>query len=149
MKKIAIASMLALAATAASALEFGVTAARDYAGVNDTGYGITIGDRAGKGSIALGLQRFERTTNNQDVVSLVGGYDVAKVGPTTLAVKGGVAHLDNSSSTDGFAVLVGAGASLPINKTMSLTLDVMRQQGQDRVKQHDGTRVTAGIKVSF
>jgi hypothetical protein len=149
MKKIAIASMLALAATAASALEFGVTAARDYAGVNDTGYGITIGDRAGKGSIALGLQRFERTTNNQDVVSLVGGYDVATVGPVTLAVKGGFAHLENSASADGFAMLVGAGASLPINKTMSLTLDVMRQQGQDRVKQHDGNRVTAGLKVSF
>lgn len=141
--------MLVLAAGAASALEFGVTASRDYAGVNDTGYGISIGDRAGKGSIAVGLQRFERSTNNQDVFSLVGGYDVAKIGPATLAVKGGVAYLDNSNSKDGYAVLVGAGASVPLTKSMALTVDVMRQQGQDRVQQHDGNRVTAGLRVSF
>lgn len=149
MKKIAIASMLALAVTAASALEFGVTASRDYAGTNETGYGFSIGDRAGKGSVALGFHRFERAANDQDIVSLVGGYDVAKIGPATLAVKGGFAHLDNTASASGFAMLVGAGATVPLNKTMALTLDVVRQQGQDRVKQYDGNRITAGVKVSF
>jgi hypothetical protein len=149
MKKIAIASILALAATAASALEFGVTTSRDYAGANESGYGISIGDRAGKGSVALGFQRFERRTNNQDVISLVGGYDVAKIGPATLAVKAGVAHLSNSRLADGYAMLVGVGATVPLNKTWAVTVDAARQTGQDRVSQHDGNRLTAGLRVSF
>jgi hypothetical protein len=89
MKKIAIATIIALAAGAASALELGVTGARDYSGTGTNGYGITVGDKAGKLGGAVGFQRFDYTGNRQDRFTLIGSYDVAKVGPATFAVKGG------------------------------------------------------------
>ena len=149
MKKIAIATIIALAAGAASALELGVTGARDYAGTNTTGYGVTIGDKAGKLGGAVGFQRFDRTGNTQDRYTLIGSYDVAAVGPATFAVKGGGAYLNNQSGQDGAALVVGAGVSVPVTKAVSFGLDVTRQYGQDRVSQFDGNMITAGVKLSF
>lgn len=149
MKKIAIATIIALAAGSASALEMGVTAARDYAGNNQTGFGITVGDKAGKLGGALGFQRFDRGTNDYDRYSLVGSYDVAKVGPATLAVKAGGAYLQPTVGQSGYALTVGAGVSVPVTKAVSFGVDLTRQYGQDRVSQFDGNMVTAGLKVSF
>jgi outer membrane autotransporter protein len=149
MKKIAIATIIALAAGAASALELGVTGARDYSGVNTNGYGITVGDKAGRLGGAVGFQRFDRTGNTQDRYTLMGSYDVTKVGPATIAVKGGAAYLDNQVGQNGAALVIGAGVSVPLNKTFSVGLDVTRQYGQDRVSQFDGNMVTAGVKMSF
>ena len=149
MKKIAIATIIALAAGAASALELGVTAARDYAGANQNGFGITVGDKAGKLGGAVGFQRFDRGTNDYDRYTLVGSYDVANLGPATVAVKGGAAYMDPKTGSNGFAAVIGAGVSVPLNKTFSVGLDVTRQYGQDRVSQFDGNMVTAGLKMSF
>lgn len=150
MKKIAIATIIALAAGAASALELGVTAARDYsAASNQNGVGITVGDKAGKLGGAVGLQRFDRGTNDYDRYTLMGSYDVATIGPATVAVKGGGAYMDPKTGSSGFAAVVGAGVSVPLNKTFSVGLDVTRQFGQDRVGQFDGNMVTAGVKMSF
>ena len=149
MKKFVIASAFALAASTVSALEVGVTASHDYAGVNHNGYGVSIGDRAGKGSIALGYGHFDRKNNKQDVFSAIAGYDLTKVGLVTLSAKGGVAYLDNSASANGYAALVGVGASLPLTKNLAVTLDATRQFGQDRVKQHDGNRISGGLRLSF
>ena len=67
----------------------------------------------------------------------------------TVAVKGGAAYLNNQTGQDGYAALVGVGASLPVAKKVALTLDATRQIGQDRVNSFDGNRVTAGVKFSF
>jgi opacity protein-like surface antigen len=119
MKKIAIASLIAMAAMSASALEVGVTAAREYTGTNTDGMGITLGQKFGK------------------------------VGPVTVTPKVGVAHLRNSAAVDGYALTLGVGASVPLNKTVDLTVDARRQYGQDRVNAFDGNTVTAGLKVKF
>lgn len=149
MKKIAIATMIALAATAASALEVGVTSARDYAGTDRNAVGLTVGQKVGAVNLTAGFDRAIRGTNDQDRYSLVAGYDVAKLGPVSVAVKGGAAYLNNQTGKDGYAALVGVGASLPVAKKVALTLDATRQYGQDRVSSFDGNRVTAGIKYSF
>lgn len=149
MKKFAIATMIALAATAASALEVGVTTARDYAGDNRNAVGITVGQKLGAVSVTAGFDRATRGTNDQDRYSLVAGYDVAKVGPVTVAVKAGAAYLNNQTGQDGYAALVGVGASLPVSKKVALTLDATRQYGQDRVSSFDGNRITTGIRYSF
>ena len=149
MKKIAIASLIALAATAASALEVGVNATRDYAGVDRNGTGITVGEKFGKVGLTAGFERFTAGTNDQDRLSLVAGYDVAKVGKITVTPKVGVAHLNNQTGADGYAMTVGVGASLPLNKQVSLTADVARQYGQDRVQSFDGDRVSVGLKYRF
>jgi len=149
MKKFAIATMIALAATAASALEVGVTTARDYAGTDRNATGVTVGEKFGAVTLTAGFDRSTQGANDQDRFSLVAGYNVAKLGPVSVAVKGGAAYLNNQTGQDGYAALVGVGASLPINKNMALIVDATRQYGQDRVNSFDGNRVTAGIKYSF
>ncbi len=150
MKKIAIATIIALAAGAASALELGVTAARDYSGAeNQNGFGVTVGDKAGKLGGALGFQRFDRGTNDYDRYSLTGSYDVANIGPATVAVKAGGVYLRPEVGQTGYALTVGAGVSVPVTKAVSFGVDLTRQYGQDRVAQFDGNMVTAGLKVSF
>lgn len=150
MKKIAIASLIALAATTASALEVGVTTTRDYSGAeNRNGGGITLGHNYGKVSATAGFERFTKGANDQDRYSLVAGYDVARVGPVVVTPKAGVAFLNNQSGQDGYAMTVGIGASVPVTKQISATADFARQYGQDRVSQFDGNRVTVGLKYRF
>lgn len=149
MKKIAIATIIALAAGSAAALELGVTAARDYAGADQNGFGITVGDKAGRLGGSVGFQRFDRGTNDYDRYSLNGSYDVTKLGAATVAVKGSAAYLQPKTGQTGYALAVGAGVSVPVTKAVSVGLDVTRQYGQDRVSQFDGTMVTAGLKLSF
>ncbi len=149
MKKFAIATMIALAASAASALEVGVTTARDYAGDNRNAVGLTVGQKVGAVTVTAGFDRATGGTNDQDRYSLVAGVDVAKLGPVSVAVKGGAAYLNNQTGQDGYAALVGVGATLPVTRTMALTLGATRQYGQDRVNSFDGNRVTAGVKYSF
>ena len=150
MKKIAIASLIALAATAASAVELGVVATRDYSGAeNRNGGGITIGQQYGKVGVTAGFERFTKGANDQDRYSLVAGYDVAKVGSVTVTPKVGVAYLNNQVGQDGYAMTVGVGASVPVTKQVSVGLDVERQYGQDRVNQFDGNRVSLSAKYRF
>lgn len=149
MKKFAIASLIALAATAASAVEVGVIATRDYAGDNRDGGGITIGQKFGAVGVTAGLERTTQGSEDQNRLSLTGSVDVARFERVTFAVKGGVAHLDNQRSADGYALFVGGGVSVPVTKQVSLTADVVRQYGQDRVQAFDGNRVTVGVKYGF
>ena len=149
MRKIVLATVLGLAAGAASALELGVTATRDYSGDNRNFGGITIGQSYGKLNATLGAERSSVGGNDQNRFSLVGGYDVAKLGPVTITPRLGVAYLDNQVGQDGYAMTAGVGASVPVTKKVSVGLAVDRQYGQDRVSQFDGNRVTVGAKYSF
>ena len=150
MKKIAIASLIAIAAATASAVEVGVTTTTDYSGSqNRQGFGLTVGQKMGAVSITGGLERFTEGTNDQDRYSVTAGYNIAKFGPVTVTPKVGVAYLNNQTSTDGYAMTVGVGASVPVTKQVSLGVDFSRQYGQDRVNAFDGNRVTAGVRYSF
>ena len=150
MKKIAIASLIALAATAASALEVGVTTTRDYSGAeNRNGGGITLGQTYGANTVTAGFERFTAGRNDQDRFSLVVGREVARIKTASFAVKGGVAYLNNQTGQDGYAMTVGAGVSVPLTKQVSFGLDVARQYGQERVQTFDGNRVTAGLNYRF
>jgi outer membrane autotransporter protein len=66
-----------------------------------------------------------------------------------VGVRAGGAYLNNQTGADGYAAVVGVGASVPVTKQVSLTVDVTRQYGQDRVQSFDGDRVTAGLKYRF
>ena len=149
MKKLAIASLLSMAAISASAVEVGVTAARDYAGADRDAYGITLGQSYGKLGVTAGFDRAIKGANNQDRYTVVGSYDVAKFGSATVAVKAGGAYMNNQTSADGYALLVGAGVSMPVASKVSVGLDLTRQYGQDRVNTFDGNRLTANVKYAF
>lgn len=177
MKKIVFATVLALAATAASALDLGVNASRTYGGVDRNGGGITLSQNFGKVGAELGFDRYTNNGIDQNRWSLVGAYPVTKFGPVTLAAKAGVAYLDNkgtfttvdsitscrgrshvcmtSTSTssneisNGFAGVVGLGASMPITNKLAATVDYRYQRGQARVDAFNGSTVSAGVKYSF
>lgn len=157
MKKFAIATVIALVAASASALEVGTSITRDYSDVKgNNGAGLSVGTQFGKVSVTAALDQFKfntpgpfPVTNEQDRFSVVAGYDVYKVGPVTVAAKVGAAYLDNGALRSGFATTVGAGATLPLTKTVSFGVDVARQYGQSRVSSSDGNTVTAGLRYRF
>lgn len=150
MKKLAIATVLALAAFSASAVEVGVNGSYDFGSATDRpGAGFTIGEKFGKFGVTAGFDRYTKTTD-QDKYSLVGSYDVATIAKTTVAVKAGAAYISNTGNVaDGYAALVGVGASYPLTKTVSLTADYRYQAGQSRVNSFDGSTVAFGAKYSF
>jgi opacity protein-like surface antigen len=150
MKKLAIASVLALAAMSASAVEVGVNGTYSWGGpVDRPGAGITVGEKFGKMGVTAGFNRATKDVD-QDKWSLVGSYDVATIAKTTVAVKAGAAYLANTGNVaDGYAALVGAGVSYPLTKTVALTADYRYQAGQSRVNQFDGSTVAFGAKYSF
>ena len=149
MKKILFVTLATLALSA-SAVEVGVTGTRDYSGTTDrTGYGVTLGQKFGAVGVVAGYDRFTQSTNDQDRYSLVASYDVTKIGPVTIAVKGGVAYLNNQTVSNGYAVTAGVGASVPVVKNLAATVDYRRQEGQNRVNAFDGNQVAVGLKYSF
>jgi opacity protein-like surface antigen len=150
MKKLAIASVLALAAMSASAVEVGVNGTYSWGGpVDRPGAGITVGEKFGKMGVTAGFNRATKDVD-QDKWSLVGSYDVATIAKTTVAVKAGAVYLANTGNVaDGYAALVGAGVSYPLTKTVALTADYRYQAGQSRVNQFDGSTVAFGAKYSF
>ena len=149
MKKILFVALSTLALSA-SAVEVGVNGTRDYSGTSDrTGYGLTLGEKFGAVGVEAGYDRFTQSTNDQNRYSLVASYDVTKIGPVTLAVKAGVAYLDNQTVANGYAVTAGVGASVPVVKNLAATVDYRRQEGQSRVNAFDGNQVAVGLKYSF
>lgn len=150
MKNILIASILAMAAFSASAVEVGVNGSYDFGAPTERpGAGFTIGEKFGKFGVTAGFDRYTKTTD-QNKYSLVGSYDVATIAKTTVAVKAGAAYLSNTGGVaDGYAALVGAGVSYPITKSVSLTADYRYQAGQSRVSQFDGSTVAFGAKYAF
>jgi opacity protein-like surface antigen len=150
MKKLAIASVLALAALSASAVEVGVNGSYDFGGSNERpGAGVTVGQKFGKMGVTAGFDRYTKTTD-QNKWSLVGSYDVATVAGVTVAAKAGAVYLDNTGSVaNGYAALIGAGVSYPLTKTVALTADYRYQAGQSRVDQFDGSTISTGVKFSF
>jgi len=149
MKKIAIASLIALVATAASALEVGVTSSRDFAATDRNAAGVTLSQQAGAVKVTLGAERTTVGANDQNRYSLVAGYNVVKVGPATVAAKAGGVYVANQTGNDGYAAVVGAGVSVPVSKQVAVGVDVVRQMGQDRIASSDGNRVTAGVSFRF
>lgn len=149
MKKIAIASLIALAATASSALEVGITTARAYTGTNNSNGGITISEKYGNVGVEVSFERYVREVGDQNRLGITGSYGLFTAGPAVVEGKLGAAYLENQREANGYALTVGVGAKLPITKTVAATLDLRHQVGQSRVQMFDGNAVIAGVKVSF
>ena len=151
MKKIALATLLAVAVGSASAVELGLTTQRDYSQTpNRNGFGITLGQKYDKASVTGGFERYTQDSNDMNRYSLVGGYDIAKVGDLTITPKAGVAFIDPTTTSSGWQGSVGVGASYAVTKTVALTADYRYQSAlQSSVNTFDGNVISAGIKVGF
>jgi outer membrane autotransporter protein len=149
MKKMAIMTVLAsaLVATSAMAMDIGARYTTSGNTLADS-TGITVGQKFGKIGAELAFDRFA-TGNKFDSYSAVASYDVAHVVGATVAAKAGATYVQPAVGEDGYAVVVGAGASYPITKSISAVVDYKYQRGQDRVKSFDGNTVSVGAKFSF
>jgi hypothetical protein len=149
MKKIAVATVMALAMTTVSAFEIGVTASRDFSGNERDFGGITLGQSFGKFNVTLGAEKSTVGNDDQGRFSLVGGYDLITLGSVTLTSRLGVGYLANKVSRDGYVAMTGVEARVPLSNQFSFSLAVDRQYGQSQVEQFDGNRVTAGLKYRY
>ena len=147
MKKVILVTAL-LAAFSAHAVEVGVNGSIDMANGDRSGTGVTIGQKFDRVGVTAGFDRYSKG-NDLDKYTVMGSYDVIKVGVATFAAKAGVAYLDQKNSNDGYAALVGAGVSIPVTNKIAATVDYRYQAGQSRVKSLDGSTVSAGLKYSF
>ena len=149
MKKIALATLLAVAVGSASAVEIGLTTQRDYS-QDRNGFGITLGQQFDKVSVTGGFERYTQGSNDMNRYSLVGGYDIAKVGDLTITPKIGVAFIDPTTTSSGWQGSVGVGASYAIAKNVAITADYRYQTDlQTRVDNFNGNVISAGVKVGF
>lgn len=78
-------------------------------------------------------------------------FQVAKVGPVALSASGSTLFQDTLTKTgkNGYALTVGAKASVPLNKSVDLVARVDRFYGQDRVSDLNGTIGSVGLAVKF
>lgn len=147
MKKIILVAAL-VASMGAQALELGVNVGRDTANTDRTGYGLSVGQKFGAYGVTAGFDRYT-AGNGLDKYSVVGSYDVTKIGSVTVAVKAGGAYLNQKTGNDGYAALVGAGISFPLTQAVAATVDYRYQAGQSRVNNLNGSTISAGLKYSF
>ena len=145
--KLTLAALLFAVGTA-QAVELGINGSRDTANTDRSGFGFTIGQKYDKVGVTAGFDRYKSGVD-LDKYSVVGSYDVANIGKSTVAVKVGIAYLDQKGATDGYAGLMGAGISMPITSSLAATVDYRYQAGQSRVSSLDGSTVSAGLKYSF
>ena len=146
-KAILIASLLAFAGIA-SAVEVGVTGSEDFANKDRNGYGVTVGEHFGKFSVTAGFDRYSKGSD-LDKYSVVGGYDITKIGSATVTAKAGAVYLNQKTGNDGYAALVGAGVSIPVTTKVAATIDYRYQAGQSRVNNLNGSSVLVGAKYAF
>jgi hypothetical protein len=149
MKKTLIATTLFLAAGMASAFELGVQVGRDFGDTNRNYGGVVVGKALGPLVVSAGYHRTAVSNNDQNRWSIVGGYDLVKVGPVQVTPTVGAAYLNNQSSSNGLAATAGVEASMPLFKNLEGVIDYTYQMGQSRVSQFDGSRVSAGLRYTF
>lgn len=149
MKKFFAITALSLVTLSASALEVGITGGRDFSGSDRNYGGVTLARSMGPVSVALGVTRTAVGANDQNRWSVVGGYDVARVGPVTITPTLGVAYLDNQRTDNGLALAAGVEASMPVTKKVRAVVDWSHQVGQSRVSASDGNRVGVSVRYKF
>jgi opacity protein-like surface antigen len=152
MKKFALATLLAVMAATAGAVEVGVIGLSDIpTGSKHTtdGGGITIGEHFGKFSLTAEADRQSKI--NLDRYSLVGGYDLTTVGTATITAKAGVSYLDKNTINQGnrYVGTAGVGLSIPVTGKVSATVDYRYQEGGSNVKAYKGNIVAIGAKYAF
>ena len=142
-KKLVLVAAL-IGAGMAQAVEVGVTSGNNFSKQENV-WGVTVGTQVKGFGVTGGFDR----NASADTYSIIAAKDVTKLGSASIAAKAGVAYVDTKVNPDGYALIVGAGASMPIAKKVSATLDYSYQAGESKVSSQDGNRLTAGLKYSF
>jgi hypothetical protein len=147
MKKLIIAIAAFAFAAFASAVEVDIAKAHDYKTKAD---GVRV--EAQVNTFAIPVTATYTTINSKYNRYAVGTeYGVTKLGPVSFAVTGGLVYQDTYHSTkaDGYGLTVGATASLPLVKNISLFASTEVFAGQKRVSTFDGNTGTIGLTAKF
>lgn len=147
MKKLFAITTLAVAATSASALDFTVLAGRSFGDTHVNDVGLTVSQSAGPATVGLGYNR--AAGGDQNRFSLIGGYQVAKLGSVAVTPTVGLSYLHNKNTDNGMAVSAGVELSMPVYKKIEVVLDYSYQMGQKRVSQSDGNSLALGVRMPF
>lgn len=147
MKKLFAITTLAVAATSASALDFTVLAGRSFGDTHVNDVGLTVSQSAGPATVGLGYNR--TAGGDQNRFSLIGGYQVAKLGSVAVTPTVGLSYLHNKNTDNGMAVSAGVELSMPVYKKVEVVLDYSYQMGQKRVSQSDGNSLALGVRMPF
>jgi outer membrane autotransporter protein len=144
MKKIALATILAVAVGTAQAADVGVNAGWDDAGKKgDSTLGLSVSLPV-QGPYGLAVELDKRSDLNR--FGVLGTYDVAKVLGASVIAKAGLASVDPDRGNNVTLVQVGVGATLPLVDKLSLSADYRYQIGEGS---WDGSRVFAGFVYKF
>ena len=148
MKKLFV--IMALSALSATAFAADVGLRYGHSGSLGTpAIGVTLGQKFGGVGVEGAFDRATAGAVNVNRYSVIGSYDLVKLGGVTVAGKAGVAYVDPSVGRTGYAGLVGVGASFPLSKSVNLVADYSYQRGQNSVRALDGNIVSVGVKYSF
>lgn len=154
MKKLAILAVFAAAAVAASATEITVSGSRDSTQNNVTGYSLVVAQPVATGLTVKG--KFENLNagvgKNVDRYLVGASYDVAKVGPVTLAGLGNVGYTEiQSTGAAGTYFQFGgqASAAVPFIKNTSASLTLLRQLGTSAVTAGDHSEAMVGVSYAL
>jgi hypothetical protein len=140
MKKIVIAAMLAITATAFAG-EVSVSALRDYNTKTD---GFRVGTEV------AGLSLTGTHLNKQYNRYAVGkDFSVTKVGPVEISAGVAGAYQDTNHGKSGYGLSAGANATYALNKSVDAVIGVERFVGQTRIKSFDGNTATVGLTAKF
>lgn len=140
MKKIVLATLLAVTGVAFAG-DVSVSAIRDYA-VDKNGFAVGTS----VAGLAVTASHVENTYNR---LSVGKNFNVANVGPVALSAGAGVVFQDTHVGDNGYGLTVGAKATMPVTKNVSLVAGVERFSGQDRINKYNGNVGTVGLNVKF
>lgn len=136
--------------SAPGTVDVGIDFSRSFSGASSQNVsGFSIGKSFGQFGLEAGFSRDYKSKDTQNSYSLTGSYPVAQFGKVAVSASAGAAYLDNKRAVDGYALVAGVGASLPLTKRVSFGIDFDRQYGQARVKSSNGNSATASLKYSF
>lgn len=142
MKKIAMIALIAMAGVA-SAGEVTVSAVQDYTGVDSTGYRVATSVKG----VAVSATHIDSRYNRYAVGK---EFALTTVGPVSLGASGAVVYQDTlGGNENGYGFTVGAKATYPVTKAVSVVAGVERFTGQSRINAYNGNVATVGLNVKF
>lgn len=148
MKKQILILALSSIALSASALEVGVLASHENVGARN-GAGVVVSQKLGSFSVSGEAERFTKGLDNQNRYSVLGKYEVVKLGNIGLNVGGGVAYLDSTTSSNGYTGVGSVGATFAVTDKVSLTADFRKQYSRGVTSQYNGNNAVVSVRYSF
>jgi opacity protein-like surface antigen len=154
MKKFALATLLAVMAATAGAVEVGIIGGETFQSNSHTNNpaGVTVGESFGKFGVTAEIDHNFKKKNSTESnnFDLVGSYEVVKLGSASVGIKAGVGYVDSrNGQPNGYEGLVGAGVTIPVTQKISATADYRYAKAQDRISSQTGNQALIGIKYAF